>query len=320
MKGGLVAVPIKSIPFDSTDPYRLARFWSQLTGFIEDPDNTNAPEDPEALLLAPDGQLALLFIAVPEQKHVKNRLHLDMVPLDRRRDQEVDRLVGLGARVVDDQRRPDGTGWVVLSDPEGNEFCVERSDEERTALVEQLARTFAAVGDLVAKVRPEQWPAPTPCTDWTVRQLVDHLIGMNRVFAALLAGEPPPRRAADHIEIEDDPVGAYRDSAARLQSAFEQPGVLERAYRGPLGAATGAQRLQIRLYDLLAHGWDLAQAMGQPAELPDDVAEQALAFVRIQLTEQARPGRFGPAQRVADHVPAIERLVAFLGRPVDADP
>lgn len=111
---------------------------------------------------------------------------------------------------------------------------MERSDVERTAGVEQLGRAFAAVGDLITKVRPEQWSAPTPCTDWTVRQLVDHLIGMNRVFAGLLADEPPPRRrAADHIE--DDPVGAYPDSAASLQAAFEQPGVLERTYRAPRG-------------------------------------------------------------------------------------
>ena len=88
---------------------------------------------------------------------------------------------------------------------------------------------------------------------------------------------------------------------------FARPGVLERVYHGPLGAATGAERLQIRLYDLLAHGWDLARATGQPAELPEDVAEQSLAFVRVQLTEDARPGRFGPAQPVADDAPAIEQ-------------
>ena len=310
-----MAVRIKSITFDCADPYRLARFWSQLTGFVEDPDNGNAPGDPEGLLLSPDGALALLFIAVPESKHVKNRVHLDLVPLEGRRDEEVDRVLRLGARMVDDLRRTDGAGWVVLADPEGNEFCVERSDGERAASVEQLGRTFAAVGELITKVRPEQWSAPTPCTDWTVRQLVDHLIGMNRVFAALLADEPPPpRAAADHVE--DDPVRAYHDSAATLQSAFGQPGVLQRTYQGPLGTATGAERLQIRLYDLLAHGWDLAQAIGQPAELPDDLAEQSLAFVRTQLSEQARPGRFGPAQLVAGQANAIERLVAFLGRPV----
>jgi len=130
-----MAVRIKSITIDCTDPCRLAQYWAQLTGFIEDSDNVNALEDPEAVLLSPDGRLALLFVAVPEHKRAKNRVHLDLVPVDRRRDEEVDRLLGLGGRVVDDQRRPDGSGRVVCADPEGNEFCVEHSDVERTALV-----------------------------------------------------------------------------------------------------------------------------------------------------------------------------------------
>jgi uncharacterized protein (TIGR03086 family) len=311
-----VAVRIKSITFDCADPYRLAQFWRQLTGFREDPDNGNAPDDPEALLLSADGSMALLFVAVPEPKHGKNRVHLDLVPLTSRRDEEVDLLLRTGARMVADQRRPDGGGWVVLSDPEGNEFCIARSDAERAPMVERLGRAFDAVGGLISNIRADQWSAPTPCTDWTVRQVVTHLIGMNRVFAALLADQPPPPRpSADHVE--EDPVSAYRDSAAALQAAFGRPGVLERAYPGPLGTATGAERLKIRLYDLLAHGWDLAQATEQPADLPDDLAAQSLAFARTQLTEQARPGRFGPAQIVAEQAPAIERLVAFLGRPVN---
>jgi hypothetical protein len=124
---------IRNITFDCSDPYALAGFWSQVTGFPEDPDNGNEPDDPEALLVAPDGQLNLLFIAVPEGKTVKNRVHLDVMPTDRTRDEEVDRLVALGAALVDDRRRPDGTGWAVLADPEGNEFCVERSAAERAA-------------------------------------------------------------------------------------------------------------------------------------------------------------------------------------------
>ena len=191
------------------------------------------------------------------------------------------------------------------------------SGVERTADVKQLGRALTAVGELIGKVRPEQWSGPTPCTDWTVRRLVDHLIGMNRVFAALLSGEPPPSRTtADHVAA--DPVGAYRDSAAGLLAEFERPGMLDGVYRGPRGAATGAERLQIRLYDLLAHGWDLARATAQPVELPEDAAELSLKFVRVQLTEDARPGRFGPVQPVAGDAPAIERLVAFLGRPVDS--
>jgi hypothetical protein len=76
----------------------------------------------------------------------------------------------------------------------------------------------------------------------------------------------------------------------------------------PVGAFSySAARLQIRLYDLLAPGWDLAQAIGQPAALPDDVAERSLAFVHTQLTNQACPGRFVPAQPVADEASAVER-------------
>jgi uncharacterized protein (TIGR03086 family) len=200
-----------------------------------------------------------------------------------------------------------------ISDP--HRLAGERSNAERAPLAGQLGRAFDIVAGLISNIRADQWSAPTPCPDWTVRQVVNHLIGMNRVFAALLAGQPPPPRpSADHVE--DDPVRAFRDSAAALLAAFSLPGVLERTYRGPLGTATGADRLQIRLYDLLAHGWDLAQATGQPAGLPDDLAEQSLAFVRTQLTEQARPGRFGPAQIATEQASAIERLVAFLGRPL----
>nr|WP_237519388.1 VOC family protein [Streptomyces sp. HUCO-GS316] len=73
----------------------------------------------------------LLFVTVPEVKTTKNRLHLDLQPQDRTRDEEIERLLALGALLIDDRRNPDGTGWAVLADPEGNEFCVERSAGER---------------------------------------------------------------------------------------------------------------------------------------------------------------------------------------------
>jgi hypothetical protein len=124
---------IRNITFDCADAYGLAAFWSQVTGYQEDPEDPNEPEHTEALLVAPDGLARLLFINVPEGKTVKNRVHLDIMPADRTRDEEVDRLLGLGARLIADHRRPDGTGWAVLADPEGNEFCVERSAAERAA-------------------------------------------------------------------------------------------------------------------------------------------------------------------------------------------
>jgi predicted enzyme related to lactoylglutathione lyase len=72
------------------------------------------------------------MLDVAEGKAVKNRVHLDLQP-DTTRDEEVARLVGLGATVVDNQVKPDGKGWVVMADPEGNEFCVERSAAERSS-------------------------------------------------------------------------------------------------------------------------------------------------------------------------------------------
>ena len=75
----------------------------------------------------------LLFIEVPESKEIKNRLHLDLRPTDGTREQEVERLLGLGATRLADHRRPDGSGWVTLADPEGNEFCILRSDAEVAA-------------------------------------------------------------------------------------------------------------------------------------------------------------------------------------------
>jgi hypothetical protein len=123
---------IRNIDIDCADPYELAGFWQQVLGYARYHDDH--PGDPEAVLLPPDGTGPnLLFLRVPEGKSVKNRVHLDLQPTDRTRDEEVDRLLGIGATLVDDHRRPDGTGWAVLADPEGNEFCVERSVAERGA-------------------------------------------------------------------------------------------------------------------------------------------------------------------------------------------
>ena len=121
---------IFNITFDCADPRALARFWGQVTGWpvIEEPQ----PGYEESAVGTPDtGGPRLYFVKVPEGKTSKNRLHLDVVPADRTQDEEITRLTGLGARIVSD-RRPE-FGWVILADPEGNEFCVEISHAERDA-------------------------------------------------------------------------------------------------------------------------------------------------------------------------------------------
>lgn len=118
---------VHHVTFDCHDAYQQAVFWAKVMGGrLADDDH---PGDPEALVQGIEPNL--LFVTVPDDKAVKNRVHLDLMPDDRTRDAEVERLTGIGARLVDDRRRPDGTGWVVLADPEGNEFCIERSKAER---------------------------------------------------------------------------------------------------------------------------------------------------------------------------------------------
>ncbi|MFI9360916.1 VOC family protein [Kitasatospora sp. NPDC053057] len=120
---------VRHVTIDCADPHALAGFWAQvLDGTLAEDDN---PGDEEAAVNSAGA--SLLFIRVPEGKSVKNRVHLDLQPQDRSRDEEVERLLALGATVVSDQRRPDGTGWVTMADPEGNELCVERSHAERVA-------------------------------------------------------------------------------------------------------------------------------------------------------------------------------------------
>jgi predicted enzyme related to lactoylglutathione lyase len=122
---------LRNVAIDCADPYELATFWSSVTGWpVAEGDG---PGDEEVVVEAPAPVPGLLFIRVPEGKMIKNRLHLDWMPIERTRDHEVQRIIDLGAKLYEDHRTADGLGWVTLLDPEGNEFCIERSQSERAA-------------------------------------------------------------------------------------------------------------------------------------------------------------------------------------------
>jgi hypothetical protein len=131
-----MTVTVTHITIDCANPFTLAGFWRDATGYLEDPEEPNDPDGDEAYLESPNGPHVLLFQRVEEGKTVKNRIHLDVSPTDRTRDEELDRLLDLGASILQDRREDDGTGWVVLADPEGNEFCLERSAAERAEPVQ----------------------------------------------------------------------------------------------------------------------------------------------------------------------------------------
>jgi hypothetical protein len=109
---------------DCSDPVLLAGFWKEVLGYeISETDE----EEGLIVLQGPEGSgPTLLFVKVPDEKVVKNRLHIDLNPRDRDQPEEVERIIALGARRVDVGQSDDVT-WVVLADPEGNEFCVLRT-------------------------------------------------------------------------------------------------------------------------------------------------------------------------------------------------
>ncbi|GAA1529035.1 VOC family protein [Nocardioides humi] len=117
---------------DCANAFELSEWWKPVLGYTDLPDDPNEPGHEECMIVDPDSGHQVLFIEVPERKAGKNRIHLDLRPRTGTRDEEVDRLLQYGATQVADHRgiRGPGSGWVVLADPEGNEFCILRSDAE----------------------------------------------------------------------------------------------------------------------------------------------------------------------------------------------
>jgi uncharacterized protein (TIGR03086 family) len=172
------------------------------------------------------------------------------------------------------------------------------------ATIEQLADALDRTGRLVAGVRDDQWGNSTPCSEWDVRTLVNHVVNGNT-------------RAASALGAEAHPTAEYDEAASMLLAAFGQPGVLARAVTIPFGTVPGAVALHIRLTELLVHGWDIAQATGQQTDFPEELAEEELAFSKAAL-ETLPPGQssFAAPQPVPEAAPALDRLVATLGRGV----
>lgn len=197
-------------------------------------------------------------------------------------------------------------GWLVVTD----EGAPER--------VRRAADAFAA---LIADVNADEWDRATPCSEWDLRQLVNHVVGGTVMFVDLLNGVPLPEgealqsfRARDFLGA--DAHVAFSAAAESLVDAFAAPGALDRVVASPIGAVPGSVVAHLRVTELLVHGWDVKQTLGR-GSLPEDLAEQELEFSRAAVA-RVMPGRmpFAPPQPVADDAPASERLAALLGRSV----
>lgn len=177
------------------------------------------------------------------------------------------------------------------------------------------SQAAAAFARRVAAVRPEQWDAPTPCTEWDVRALVGHLVDEHRWLVPLLGGRSL-EEAGHHLAGE--PVGDAPAQAWEAVLAEAGPAV-ERADLGATvhlsyGDAPAAHYLSELTTDVVVHGWDLATALGIDPDPEPDLVAAVLAWVEPRSGGLADTGLFDPPQPVDDDADALTRLVALTGR------
>ena len=170
--------------------------------------------------------------------------------------------------------------------------------------VRVLSRALDQTGDVLAEVRHDDLGRPTPCTDWTVQQLVDHLVATPGRFLQMMNGSQPDW-SADAPRVSQDWAGAFRVSADDLIHAWHGRPDTESASADWQSA------------ELATHTWDLARAIGRSTDdLDAEVAERGLAFMRENLTADNRSVAFGPEQPAPEGASAYDRIAAFAGRTV----
>jgi uncharacterized protein (TIGR03086 family) len=145
----------------------------------------------------------------------------------------------------------------------------------------------------------------TPCDEWNVRTLLDHMLETQRYFLTSARGEDasPPSPTPPAL-ITDDPARDFEHVRKEMLSAYADPGVVEKT-----GPALG-----IAFTDQLLHGWDLARATDQHAEMPDGLAEAAYEMIHGRFTDEQRKGIFKPALDVDANASPQAKLLAYTGR------
>ncbi len=194
-------------------------------------------------------------------------------------------------------------------------------------MIDVLDRFLAAsteFGQRLPSVRPGQWTAPTPCAEWNVRQLVNHMARGNLNYVDLLAGSSREDflRMRDADALGDDPLAAYAGSVRLVADAFGRPGALDQVLDYPLGKVTGRQALAVRATDSAIHAWDLARALGVDDRLDADLVawiSDGLGEIYAGLAESPVAAEtthrfFAPPGVVSGSVSRQERLLNLMGR------
>jgi uncharacterized protein (TIGR03086 family) len=181
-------------------------------------------------------------------------------------------------------------------------------------LADLLDDGYAWTGKRIAAVQPSDLSAPTPCTEWNLRQLLNHTLGALDLHLDAAAGLPVDRSRShpDTDRFGTEPAAAFAAIVARGARAWREPGVVDGTWTLPMGSIPGSIVMMLHLTEVVVHGWDIGRATGENAVIPAELAEPALEFSRGFATEAHRGTAF--AADLATGGPPGERLVAFLGR------
>jgi uncharacterized protein (TIGR03086 family) len=174
-----------------------------------------------------------------------------------------------------------------------------------------MNRTYAALEPLFAGLTPDHREMQTPCTEWTVHDLIGHMCGGGHMVAGGLQGQAPPDETPDFLA--DGPVNGWNAAKAHLAEAAT-PEALAATHTMPFGEVPGEMALSVIVADHLTHGWDLAKATGQAFQPDDDLSEWALAVWQGVVPPEGRQGGFDAVVPVGDDASALDRLLGYTGR------
>ncbi|MFN2594489.1 MAG: TIGR03086 family metal-binding protein [Actinomycetota bacterium] len=182
--------------------------------------------------------------------------------------------------------------------------------------VNMYERALKTTGEIVAGTKPEQLDDPTPCNEWTVRELLNHMIGGCVTWAMGAAGEAGDiSPSVDRIG--DDHVKAYEEASRNVLDAFSSSGAMEKNFTMPWGESPGKANLDVAVSDITVHGCDLAEATGQEISVDDDIAEACYQWTTGMMEPKGsmpRRGAFAEPVEVPDDAPPLDRLLGYLGR------
>jgi uncharacterized protein (TIGR03086 family) len=177
----------------------------------------------------------------------------------------------------------------------------------------QLDEIVPLLNKLVAPLDDAQLDAPTPCAQFAVRGVLEHMVGGATAFAAAFRGEAPPEHAAG-----TDLVAAFPIAMAELQQAVRSPGALDRTITAPFGDVPGDAFVRFVALDGLVHGWDIATATGQPYQPPATLVAEVYAFAQEAIVPAMREAdMFAVPTEAPVDATDIEQLVALTGRRVE---